>query len=67
MCKSQKRGKQEKQNTLNFLKNKYFLTRDMHTYMLVSDGKKCTFFGIFDVLCFLVTSLLRFPLLPHYR
>ena len=67
MCKSQKGGKQEKQNTLNFLKNKHFLTRDIHTYMLVSDGKKCTFFGIFDALCFLVTSLLRFPLLPHYR
>ena len=30
-------------------------------------GKKCWFFGKFDVLCFLVTSVLRFALLPYYQ
>ena len=32
----------------------------------VSEGKKCSFFGKFDVLCFLETPLLRFALLPCY-
>ena len=30
-------------------------------------GKKCSFFGKFGVLCFLVTSVLKFPLLPYYQ
>ena len=30
-------------------------------------GKKCSFFGKFDVLCFLETPVLRFALLPYYR
>ena len=30
-------------------------------------GKKCSFFGKFGQLCFLVTSVLRFALLPYYR
>ena len=30
-------------------------------------GKKCLFFGKFCVLYFLVTSVLRFALLPYYR
>ena len=30
-------------------------------------GKKCSFFGKSDVLCFLVTPVLRFTLLPYYR
>ena len=29
-------------------------------------GKKCSFFGKFGVLCFLVTSVLRLALLPYY-
>ena len=29
-------------------------------------GKKCSIFGKFGVLYFLVTSILRFALLPHY-
>ena len=33
----------------------------------ISVGKKCSFFGKFDVLCFLETPLLRFALLPYYR
>ena len=35
--------------------------------MYVSGGKKCTFFGKFDVLYFLVTLVLIFALLPDYR
>ena len=30
----------------------------------VSGGKKCSFFGKFDSLCFLETPVLRFALLP---
>ena len=33
----------------------------------VSGGKKCSFFGKFDLLCFLETPVLRFALLPYYR
>ena len=29
-------------------------------------GKECSFFSKFDVLCFLVTPVLRFALLPYY-
>ena len=35
--------------------------------MCVSGGKKCSFFGKFDVLCFLETPVLRFALLRYYR
>ena len=30
-------------------------------------GKKCSFFGKFGILCFLVTPVLRFTLLLYYR
>ena len=30
-------------------------------------GKKCSFFGKFGLLCFLLTSVLRFALLPYDR
>ena len=33
----------------------------------VSGENKCLFFGKFDVLCCLETSVLRFALLPYYR
>ena len=33
----------------------------------VSGGKKCSFFGKFDMLCILETPVLRFTLLPYYR
>ena len=36
-------------------------------YACVSGGKKCLFFGKFDVLCFLGTPVLRFAFLPYYR
>ena len=42
-----------KQNTPNFPKNEHFLTPNMHTYVCVSRGKKCSFFRKFDMLCFL--------------
>ena len=37
------------------------------TYVCVSGGKKCSFFGKFGVLCFLETLVLRFALLLYYR
>ena len=37
------------------------------TYVCVSGGKKCLFFGKFGVLCFLVTYVLRFTLFPYYQ
>ena len=40
---------------------------DMHTYVCVSGGKQCLFFEKFGVLCFLVTSVVRFSLLLYYR
>ena len=42
-------------------------TRDTHTYVCVSGGKKCSFFRKFDLLYFLETLILRFALLPYYR
>ena len=39
----------------------------LHTYVCVSGGKKCSFFGNFGVLCFLETPVLRFALLPYYQ
>ena len=38
-----------------------------NTYVWVSMGKKCSFFGKFGVLCFLETPVLKFALLPYYR
>ena len=36
-------------------------------YVCVLGGKKCSFFRKSAVLCFLVTSVFRFALLPYYR
>ena len=36
-------------------------------YEHISGGKKCLFFEKFGVLCFLVTFVLKFALLPYYR
>ena len=44
-----------------------FLIPDMHTFVYVSGGKKCLFFGNFGMVCFLETPVLRFALLPYYR
>ena len=51
----------EKTNMSNFPKDEHF------TYVCVSAGKKCSFFGKFDVLCFLETPVLRSAFLPYYR
>ena len=53
-------GVARKQSTPNFLKNEHFSLSDTHTYVCVSGGKKCLFFGKFDMLCFLLTPVLRF-------
>ena len=37
-----------------------------NTYVCVSGGKKCSFFGKFAMLCFLETPFLRFFLLLYY-
>ena len=60
-------GVSKKQRTPSFPKNKQFLPHDAHTYVCVSGGKKCLFFGKFGVLCFLETSVLRFAHLPYNR
>ena len=39
----------------------------MYMYMCLSGDKKCSFFRKCSVLCFLVTTVLRFVLLPYYR
>ena len=55
-----------KQSTPNVPKNEHFLPTDTHVGVRFR-GKKCSFLGKFVVLCFLVTSVLRFALLPYYR
>ena len=55
-------GVTRKQNMPNFLKNIHFLHSDMHTCVCVSGDKKCSSFGKFGVICFLVTPALRFAL-----
>ena len=52
-----------KQGTPNFSKN----SMCMYMYMCLSGDKKCSFFRKCSVLCFLVTTVLRFVLLPYYR
>ena len=61
-----KTGISRKQRTSNFPKNEHFLPPDTHTYLCISGGKKCLFFGKFVVLYFLETPVLRFALLPYY-
>ena len=64
---SLKTGVSRKQSTSNFPKNGHFLPPySTCTYVCESGGKKCTFFGKFDVICFLETPVLIFALLPYY-
>ena len=56
-----------KKSTANFPKNEHFLPHDTHTCVSVSGGKKRLFFGKLGVLCFFVTFILRFTLLPYHR
>ena len=50
-----------KQSMPNFPKNEHFLYPDTHTYACVLGGKKCSFFGVFGMLCWieLNNSILR--------
>ena len=49
-----------------FYEKQTSLIPDAHTYMCLSGGKKCSFFGKVGVLCFLETPVLRFTLLAYY-
>ena len=60
-------GVTRKQSTPNFPENEHFLAPDTQTCVCISGGKKCLFFGKFDVIYFLVTFVLRFASLPYYR
>ena len=46
---------------------KHFLPPDTHTYVYVSGGKTCLFFGKFGFICFLEAPVLRFALWPYYQ
>ena len=59
--------KKTKHEHAKFSVKQTFLTTDTHTYVCVSEGKKHPLFGKFGVLCFLVTPVLRFALLPYYQ
>ena len=62
-----KRRKREYKACQIFQKNKHFLSSNTHTYVPVSEGKKCSLLRKLDVLRILVTSVLKFTLLSHYR
>ena len=57
----------KKQSMKNYPKNEQLFSPNTHRYMCVSVDKKCLFFEKFALLCFLVTSVLRFSLLRYYR
>ena len=58
------RQKGESQNVC-FKKTKHIKFSEKRTFLVcVSGGYKCTFFGKFDVLCFLDAPVLRFAPLP---
>ena len=50
-----------------FRKIEHFLPPETHTYVCVSAGKKCSFFGKLGVLCFLETPVFRCAFLPYYQ
>ena len=56
----------QKNKARQIFQNKHFLPPDTHTYVCVSEGRKCSFFGKLGVLCFLEALVLRFALLPYY-
>ena len=60
-------GSFKKTKHAKFYEKQTFLIPDAHTYMRLSGGKKCSFFGKVGVLCFLETPVLRLALLPYYR
>ena len=63
-----KRVLQENKARQNFRKtNIIYLSPITHTVVCIFGGKKCSFFGKFGVLSFLVIPVLRFAFLPYYR
>ena len=66
-CKKTKYAKFSKKKKQKKQTNKYFFPPDTHTQVWVLGIKNFSFFGKFGVLCFLVTPVLRFTLLPYYR
>ena len=58
---------QENKTRQIFRKKKISYPPDTYTQVCVLGDKKCLFFGKFSVLCFLVTPVLGFALLPYYR
>ena len=59
-------GCYKKTKHAKFFEKRTFLVPNTHTHVNVAGGKKCSFFGKFGVLCFLVIPVLRFALLPYY-
>ena len=57
-------GGNKKTKHAKFSENLTFFYPLIRTGVCVSGGKKRSFFGKFGVLCLLVTSVLRFALLP---
>ena len=57
----------KKTKHVKFSEKQTLLTPDTHTYVCISGGKECLFFGTFGVLYFLDTTVLRFFLLPYNR
>ena len=60
-------GCYKKTNHVKISEKWTFLPLDTHTWVYVTGGKKCLFFRKFGMLCFLVTPVLRFILLPYCR
>ena len=56
-----------KQSQSNFRKSKNFLSSGTQMYLCASEDTKCSFFGKFDMLCFLQTTVLKFAFLLYYR
>lgn len=54
-----------KRSTANFPKNEHFLTPDTHMYVL--RRKKCSSFGKFGLLCFIVIIVLRVSPFLYYQ
>ena len=44
----------------------HFFPRDMHLYVCISGGRKCSFLGRFGAICFLEAPVLRFAPLPSF-
>ena len=66
MLQENKAGQIFRKTNISFpQENEHLLPPDAHVGIF--RGKNCSFFGKFDLLCFLVTPVLRFDLLPYHR